>query len=310
MVKDAATDLRDVFAKQIEERRQLRTKVDQFEALTSPTIKRAVEQQRQLTPGVVSRQEQTSAAAVRGRLGELAAATRKERETQKEAVRRVASAEAVRNVAPGVLTASEREKMRSREIASQNYVDTTADALRMLKDNPDINTFVAGSARFINSLGAEIKAIANQFEVPFDQSQLDPSTYSGTFQKLGIQSGRMQSMITALGWMRAASEGQTGQGLSNRDIERFIGEIGASASDAETFAATLVDTAGRTVRRFKTEYRVRVGEEFPGDFGLGELENILSPEVPKELSSLKGWDKLSKEEQGELIKRWSRSRGR
>ena len=83
-------------------------------------------------------------------------------------------------------------------------------------------------------------------------------------------------MITSLAFQAAAAAGSRGQSVSNRDIERFIGQVGGSAANPEAFAAVLRDEAERTARNFRNNFFVRTQKEFKGDLG---LEGLVTPSV-------------------------------
>jgi hypothetical protein len=166
---------------------------------------------------------------------------------------------------------TEERKLRDLRVNAENFIATTGDAIEMLRENPDINTFVAGAAGVANSLQQEGKAIARAFGKDFDESVLEPSNYAGDFDDLGIQNNRMRSIITSLAFQAAAASGQTGRSVSDADVRRFIKEVGAGTSDPRAFARTLRDVAARTARRFRINYEVRRGEPFEGDLGVSDL---------------------------------------
>lgn len=156
--------------------------------------------------------------------------------------------------------------MRDAEVATRAFVETANDAMNLLIEQPDINTFVGSSAALVNNLETEAKAIANSLGVSFDNNLINPSSYSSQFDRLGIQQPRMRSMITSLAFQAAAAQGQSGRDISNADIARFINEIGANSSDPRAFAQTLNDVTNRTTRRFKIEYETRMRKPYEGSF--------------------------------------------
>ena len=165
----------------------------------------------------------------------------------------------------------EVKALRDAEIAALNFMGTAKDALNLLSESPDINTWLARGASMVNDLQREAIAIANQFDIQFDDGALDPSSHDAAFDRLGIDNARMRGIITSLAFQAAAASGQTGRSVSNRDIERFIGEIGASSSDPRAFAATLVDVTNRVERGFLNNYEVRLKEKYNGNLGKPEM---------------------------------------
>tara|TARA_R110002094_G_scaffold157781_2_gene144043 strand:+ start:9575 stop:10891 length:1317 start_codon:yes stop_codon:yes gene_type:complete len=169
------------------------------------------------------------------------------------------------------ITNPEKIKLDDAEIAAKTFIATAGDALKLLEETPDANTFIAGAANIVNSLEQEAEAIGRALGA--DSSLFDPSTYEDVFESpgIGIQSSRMKSLITSLAFQAAAASGQTGRGVSDRDVKRFIEEIGAGAADPETFSSTIRDVADRVDRGFRINYSTRARKEFEGDLGLEAL---------------------------------------
>jgi CBS domain-containing protein len=164
---------------------------------------------------------------------------------------------------PGAFGATQKQEfdIRSARVAAQNYSNTAEDAIALLEESPDVNTFVGRAASVANSLQAEGKAIARAAGVEFDESILEPSNYSSQFEDLGINNRRLQGIITSGAFQAAAASGQTGRSVSDKDMQRFIGEFGANASDPQAFAATLRDSVNRTVRNLRNRSEELYGED-------------------------------------------------
>lgn len=174
------------------------------------------------------------------------------------------------------LGTTEARGLRDAEVSTKTFIATVGDAITLLGETPDVNTFVAGAASIVGNLKQEARAIGRALNLDFDADVLDPGSHSELFgpQGLGIENARMQSLITSLAFQAAAASGQTGRGVSDRDVRRFIREIGASAADPAAFAATLRDVADRTARNFRINFETRIGEEFGGDLGLSNLPTL------------------------------------
>lgn len=185
---------------------------------------------------------------------------------------------------------TESRSLRDAEVATRNFVGTAGDALKLLQENPDINTFMGRAAGIVNDLQQEAGAFARGMGLEFDVSTLDPSKHKDTFDDLGIDNARMKSLITSLAFQAAAASGQTGRSVSDRDVQRFIREIGASSADPRAFSQVLNDLAGRTVRNFQTNLAVRTGREIQDDLGVSDLPQIggeLSDQEAQELQQLR-----------------------
>jgi len=169
------------------------------------------------------------------------------------------------------ITNSEAIKLRDAEVSTKTFISSVGDALNILQETPDINTFIGGAAAIVNNLQQEARAIGRSLGVDIDESLLDPSTHSSTFDELGIQNQRMRSLINALAFQAAAASGQTGRSVSDRDVTRFIREIGADAADPRAFARVLRDVADRSARNFLINFETRTGGEFESSLGLDQL---------------------------------------
>jgi len=190
---------------------------------------------------------------------------------------------------PGAFEATEGQEFDLRESRAQarTFARNAEDAVALLEQNPDINTFVAKGASVINDLEQEAKALARASGVEFNEDILDPTQYGEQFSDLGVNNRRLQGLVTNLAFSAAAAQGQTGRAVSNRDIERFIGEIGASASNPESFAATLRDSVNRTVRGLRIRSREILGEDLGEDIRfMGEPIGLSQEEIQERQSGV------------------------
>lgn len=175
---------------------------------------------------------------------------------------------------------TEQRQLNDAEVATRDFIQTTGDALGLLEQSPDVNTWVGRLGGIVNDLKAEAKATGRAFGMEFDEDIFDIGVHEDTFARLGIENRRMQSLITSMAFQAAAASGQTGRAISDRDVQRFIREIGASASDPDAFATVLRDVAERTDRRFRTNFEVRTDEPFRESLGLDQLPGG-SPTLPE-----------------------------
>lgn len=167
----------------------------------------------------------------------------------------------------------EEVKVRDQQVAATNFISAAKDALGLLKSNKDANTYFARFAQLTGDVQAEASAFANNLGIPFDPGILDVSKYQGTWNDLKIKSAEMESVIVSLAFKAAAAADQKGNGVSEKDIQRFIKEIGAHNANPAAFTQTLMDVARRTDREFKESYKVHMeGKEFKGSTGLDALE--------------------------------------
>lgn len=164
-----------------------------------------------------------------------------------------------------VLPRSTEADLRGMEASTRSFIHTANDAIELIQNTPDVNTFTGRAAGLVNDLQAEANALGRSMGLDFNAETLDPSAHSETFDNLGIQSQRMRSMITSLAFQAAAASGQTGRSVSDRDVQRFIREVGAQASDPRAFEQVLKDVSNRVSRRFRITHEVMNREPFQGD---------------------------------------------
>lgn len=193
-----------------------------------------------------------------------------------------------------VLGQTERRNLNDAQVATQNFIATAGDALNLIDEEPGANTLTGRAAALFGDLKAEAVTFGNALGLDFEPSQLDPATYTEQFKSLGVTNPRMQSLITSLAFQAAAAAGSRGQSVSNRDIERFINQVGGNAANPEAFKAVLRDEAARTARNFRNNFSVRLGKEFEGDLGMGALDGSgVPPLAPVDITNLSDEDLLN-----------------
>jgi len=177
----------------------------------------------------------------------------------------------ISGAAEGVLGNVEARNLRDAQVATTNFIATAGDALTLLQEEPGVNTLTGRAAALFGDLKAEAQTAAEIFGMKFEPSQLDPDTYDAQFDELGVNNARMRSLITSMAFQSAAAAGQRSNSVSNRDIVRFIEQVGGNAANPVAFAAVLRDEAVRTARNFETNFKARMKKEFEGDLGLEAL---------------------------------------
>ncbi len=185
---------------------------------------------------------------------------------------RILESFSIADTAEGALSSTEQRTLNDAEVSTRNFLGTASDALTLLATEPNVNTLTGRAASLFNDLQAEARAVAENFGLEFDTDQLDPSTHDSQFDRLGVQNARQRSLITSLAF-QAAAAAAPGDRVTERDIQRFIEEVGGSANDPVTFRAVLTDLSNRMVRNMNNQIRVRLRPtNFEvSDFGLGEL---------------------------------------
>jgi hypothetical protein len=168
-----------------------------------------------------------------------------------------------------VIPATKEMQIRETEGAIRSFNDTAGRVIDLVRSNPDINTATARLGALGSGALQEAGAMARFLGVP--RETFDPSRYSPVFKQMGIENAAIQSLITSLAFQAAASSGQSGRDISNRDVERFISQIGGSYSDPAAFMRSLQETVNGVNRDFANRYESVYRKPFEGDLGIPEF---------------------------------------
>ena len=152
----------------------------------------------------------------------------------------------------GNINTDERNYTTQRAAVS-SLLDPTADILEILNNNPDAMALGGAIEGSLLNLITNITSVGNTFTSDlFNQEaqQLGLFEGLGTTNVLGINLDRLRqegsdaalirAKILLMAYKVGAAEGQTGQGMSNKDADRFRTII-RSSSDPAAFRRNLVD---------------------------------------------------------------------
>ena len=152
----------------------------------------------------------------------------------------------------GNINTDERNYTTQRAAVS-SLLDPTADILEILDNNPDAMALGGAIEGSLLNLITNITSVGNTFTSDlFNQEaqQLGLFEGLGTTNVLGINLDRLRqegsdaalirAKILLMAYKVGAAEGQTGQGMSNKDADRFKTII-RSSSDPAAFRRNLVD---------------------------------------------------------------------
>lgn len=173
-----------------------------------------------------------------------------------------------------------QEGFQDRQIDTMNYVGMVGDALELLTNEPDVNTWAARGAALVNDLQQEAKTLGETLGVDIPDGVFDVEGYQNTFDELGIQNARMKSLVVSIAAQKAIANNPGGR-ISDKDMDIAIREIGADSKDPRAFKQVLFDSAKRSVRTLRNEYKVKTGKELNEDFGIGRLEGYLDKQGTK-----------------------------
>jgi hypothetical protein len=170
-----------------------------------------------------------------------------------------------------VIPANREVDRRRQEGAVRSFNDAAGRAIELITQNPDANTFVANLATAGAGLMQEAGAIARFAGI--DRETFDPAQYTDVFKDLNIDNAALQSVITSLAFQAAAAKNVSGSGVSNRDVERFIRQVGGNYSDPQSMLAALQETVREVNSSYANDYQSLYGEPFSGDLGIPQFPN-------------------------------------
>jgi len=167
------------------------------------------------------------------------------------------------NVGPdGKLTKSQvgKEELETRErlTAAYKVVDTAQSLVDIRANNRSAGGTAGNIIETVNEFAQAAISIAEVAGVDVDKSSrlLDPALYQDEFSKFrstAIGSAEAQSAVVSLAFSAAAASSQTGRDVSDRDVARFIREIGGSIDDPKAFEKVIKSF----VKRIGTSIKIR-----------------------------------------------------
>lgn len=168
------------------------------------------------------------------------------------------------------MTKKEGEALKNASISAMNFMDTADRMYTLLDETPDVNTLVAKGGAILDDVRAEATALAGAMNLRYDSSVFDAgmeytddqgttTSYADKLDSLGIKNRVMQSLIVDLAFQRAATMKQTGQSVSNKDVDRHLMMIGANASNPEAFKSVLGENVRSVFNAYDNMHQVYRG---------------------------------------------------
>lgn len=175
------------------------------------------------------------------------------------------------------------EKIQLQRTDVQSLIRESRELIEEITGRPEILSVAGGIASAINSLRSTatglVRSAGIDIRVNGENATVDEllreENYADALQELGVKTGQASSRLIGLAFAAAAAAGQTGRGVSDRDIELFIRRIGNSADPAVTinvlkdligeadtrFSDTVDNAIGRRPASLREEARAAAGQE-------------------------------------------------
>jgi len=152
--------------------------------------------------------------------------------------------------------------------AYKGLVTSGTTALDVLRKNPDVAP-IGGLSEFWEGVESQATALARLANINVSEVNLESEVIQNEVEKLAGANRELQATMKSMAYASAIAKGQTGQGLSDKDVANEIQQIGGDAKTSEGMQRAIMAFMERT----ESEYRARIS-------------NTLSKEPPKSAYSM------------------------
>ena len=185
------------------------------------------------------------------------------------------------------VTRKDQAGLRDQRIATRQALGVIDDITKQVRGKPELLSASGWLTRTADTVLAQAEGLAALTGVNLSASR-DPGSYAEEFRKIGgpaAQSAQLQSAIVNLSYAAAAASGQTGRDVTDKDVARFVREIGANTGSPDTFIAVL----DALKQRLDRNYRIRAEEtegKTPPSFLGAEEPQMAEPKTQAEFDAL------------------------
>ena len=154
--------------------------------------------------------------------------------------------------------------------------ETMVLAMEMVEADQNIISGVAVLPKAWNTIQSEVEALAGGLGLTVRPLK----DYDPWFEAngLGERSTAFKNMITTMALGLAASHGQSGRSLSDKDFDRFLTIAGVGIRDGATFITSLNQAMLGSQRQFSTRYSIMTSDLAAGVIGNWEAEHGAFPQ--------------------------------
>ena len=143
-----------------------------------------------------------------------------------------------------------------------NVLTTTNQVFDLVEGNPDIVGASGSISRIADTARTQAMQIASSTGIPVNAST-DPSAYKDELQRIGVQNEQLQAAFIDLAFAAAIASGQTGKGISDTDVTRFLRTIGAGAGTKEGLQQAMMGFLERADNSYRSKAKTKIGIEPP-----------------------------------------------
>jgi len=169
--------------------------------------------------------------------------------------------------AGSVITKSQSGKqqvdLQEFEIATRQALSTANELKNTVAETPEALGASGELTKTLEGWANQARNFANITGVEVAAS-LDPNKYD--FEKAGIgsQNAVLKSNAVKLAFAAASASGQTGKSVSDKDVERFLEQIGAGLQSPKQFSRVIDSFTNGLKKDFRIRYNVINGKPFTG----------------------------------------------
>lgn len=175
------------------------------------------------------------------------------------------------------LSEKQRDTLSEMQRSTYNFISSANNVIRLLEDNPNINTFAAQGAGIIDDLVQEARAVASAIN---PEVSTDIDDYKDVFDDIGTMNARFKSATFGLALQYAAASGLgSGRELSENDVKQAIRAIGVNRTNPNAIISVLQDRKQSIEDQFRGAYRIfNDGQEFQGslDKSSADISDLLN----------------------------------
>lgn len=160
----------------------------------------------------------------------------------------------------GKIPATAKQKMDAlgSNVSEMEFIGN--EIISKMKENPNILGVAGGLSRLTDSMKEQAIGLAQEvFDIEVTASQ-DINQYDWSKVPAAAKSAEMQTNLLNLAMAAAASKGQSGKSLSDKDLQREIEAIGGGAGSRTQLEARIKATIRSGKRRYITSYKQTHGK--------------------------------------------------
>jgi hypothetical protein len=138
-------------------------------------------------------------------------------------------------------TKPEFKDLRDAQIGTEQAKASIEEIKNLVKGKPEIMSVAGGLSSLATHVVSQAEGLAKLTGIKIEASQ-DAASYKEELGKLGIagkDSAVLESAIVNLAYSAAVASGQSGRSVSDRDVARFIKEIGGGLGSPDQFIGVL-----------------------------------------------------------------------